>query len=198
MSSSFSNSSGRLQPQCTGQSPTTRHSRVPKQDIHADVEALRASFATGATKDVMTRKSLLRSLQKLLNENETIINDAVWKDLHKHSQGLFATEIALIHSEIQYFLDFLDDWSKPKLKATNILNLPGMTYIRLEPLGVVCVIGTWNYPVHLVLLPLVAVLGAGNCAVVRLPGDDTTRFLNKRVDPTIRQIYRQELRPGRV
>ncbi|EEY59138.1 aldehyde dehydrogenase, putative [Phytophthora infestans T30-4] len=151
---------------------------VSKQDTHADVAALRASFATGATKDPKTRKSLLRALQRLVNENEAIINEAVWKDLHKHPLELFSTEVALLKAEIQDFIDYVDDWSKPKLKTTNIVNLPGLSYIRPEPLGVVCVIGTWNYPINLLLMPLVAALGAGNCVVVRLPGDDTTRFLN--------------------
>ncbi|CAI5746133.1 unnamed protein product [Peronospora destructor] len=151
---------------------------VSKQDIHADIKALYATYATGATKDLQTRKSLLKALQRLVNENEAIITEAVWKDLHKHPLELLATEISLLKSEIQDFLDYVDDWAKPKLKPTDVSNLPGLFYVRPEPLGVVCVIGTWNYPMNLLLMPLVAALGAGNCVIVRLPGDDTTRFLN--------------------
>jgi len=151
---------------------------VAKQDTHADVEALRASFATGATKDVKTRRSLLLALQKLVNENEALINEAVWRDLHKHPLELFTTEVSLLKAEIQDFLDYTADWAKPQLKPTNIVNLPGLSYVRPEPLGVVCVIGTWNYPMNLLLMPLVAALGAGNCVLLRLPGDDTTRYLN--------------------
>lgn len=143
---------------------------VAKQDTHADVQALRASFASGATKDVRTRRSLLRALQRLVDENEALISDAVWKDLHKHPLELFACEVSLLKAEIQDYIDYVDDWAKPKLKPTNIVNLPGLSYVRPEPLGVVCVIGTWNYPVNLLLMPLVAALGAGNCVVVRLPG----------------------------
>ncbi|POM70346.1 Aldehyde dehydrogenase, partial [Phytophthora palmivora] len=151
---------------------------VSKQDTHADVEALRATFASGATRDLKTRRTLLLALQRLVNENETAIDEAVWKDLHKHPQELFATEVSLLKTEIQDFIDYIDDWAKPKLKSTNVVNLPGFSYVRPEPLGVVCVIGTWNYPINLLLMPLVAALGAGNCVVVRLPGDDTTRYLN--------------------
>ncbi|KAH7461221.1 hypothetical protein PRNP1_013163 [Phytophthora ramorum] len=151
---------------------------VAKQDTHADVAALRASFASGATKDLQTRKTLLKALQRLVNENETLLNEAVWKDLHKHPVELFGTEVSLLKADLQDFIDYVDDWSKPKLKPTNIVNLPGLSYVRPEPLGVVCVIGTWNYPINLLLMPLVAALGAGNCVIVRLPGDDTTRYLN--------------------
>ncbi|RLN49231.1 hypothetical protein BBJ29_003891 [Phytophthora kernoviae] len=151
---------------------------VTKQDTHADVQVLRENFATGATKQLETRKSLLKALQRLVNENETLISDAVWKDLHKHPLELYATEVSLLKAEIQDFIDYIGDWSKPKLKPTNVVNLPGLSYVRPEPLGVVCIIGTWNYPINLLLMPLVAALGAGNCALVRLPGDDTTRHLN--------------------
>ena len=39
-----------------------------------------------------------------------------------------------------------------------------------EPLGVVLVIGTWNYPVQLIALPMAAALAAGN-AVVGKPSE---------------------------
>ncbi|CAI5737868.1 unnamed protein product [Hyaloperonospora brassicae] len=151
---------------------------VSQQDTHADVEALRASFATGATKDVGTRLTLLRALQRLVNENEAILNEAVWKDLHKHPMEFLVTEVSLLKCEIQDFIDYVSDWAQPKVKMTNIVNLPGLSYVRPEPLGVVCIIGTWNYPINLLLMPLVAAVGAGNCALVRLPGDDTTRHVN--------------------
>ena len=151
---------------------------VSQQDTHAAVEALRASFATGATKDVETRLTLLKALQRLVNENEAILNEAVWKDLHKHPMEVLVTEVSLLKCEIQDFIDYVGDWAQPKVKMTNIVNLPGLSYVRPEPLGVVCIIGTWNYPINLLLMPLVAALGAGNCALVRLPGDDTTRHVN--------------------
>ncbi|CAB1342221.1 unnamed protein product [Coregonus sp. 'balchen'] len=40
-------------------------------------------------------------------------------------------------------------------------------FIRREPLGVVLIIGAWNYPLHLILLPLVAAIAAGNCAILK-------------------------------
>lgn len=41
------------------------------------------------------------------------------------------------------------------------------SYIRKEPLGVLCVIGSWNYPYLTVLCPLVSVIAAGNCAIIK-------------------------------
>lgn len=42
-------------------------------------------------------------------------------------------------------------------------------YIRYEPLGLALIIGAWNYPVQLILLPLLGAIAAGNvhlCVVI--------------------------------
>ena len=44
---------------------------------------------------------------------------------------------------------------------------PGRSFIYSEPLGVVLIIGPWNYPLQLLLLPLVGAIAAGNCAVLK-------------------------------
>ncbi|KAJ0394896.1 hypothetical protein ATCC90586_009207 [Pythium insidiosum] len=151
---------------------------VRRLDIAADVSALRATFRSGATRALAGRRELLLQLQRLMRDGEAQMKEAMWKDLHKHPTEAFITEIALIYQEIQDHLDHLGDWSKPELVLTNLANLPGLSYVHREPLGVVCIIGTWNYPVNLLFMPLVAALAAGNCVVLRLPGDDTTRHLN--------------------
>lgn len=171
---------------------------VKQQDVPHIVQSLRASFATGATKNIATRKALLKQLQKLMDEGVPLLEDALWKDLHKHPIESFATELALIKAEIQDFLDDLSSWSKPKLAATALCNLPGLAYIVPEPLGVVCIIDTWNYPVQLALMPLIAALGAGNCVLLRLPDQDTVKhtivalmtLLDKYVDQRyVRYVY---------
>ncbi|RLN88972.1 hypothetical protein BBJ28_00014168 [Nothophytophthora sp. Chile5] len=151
---------------------------VSKQNIAAEVAALRQGFASGITKQIATRKTLLRSIQRLINENETRILQAAWKDMHRHPVEVFCAEIAMVRAEIQLFLDYPDAWTKPERRSTNSMNLPGQSFIYREPLGVVCVIGTWNYPISLLMQPLVNAIGAGNCALLRLPGDDTTLHMN--------------------
>jgi aldehyde dehydrogenase (NAD+) len=49
---------------------------------------------------------------------------------------------------------------------------PGKAWYQYEPLGVVLIIGPWNYPVHLVLAPLVGALAAGDCAILK-PSEHT-------------------------
>ena len=46
-----------------------------------------------------------------------------------------------------------------------LINKMDNAYIRYEPYGVALVIGAWNYPVQLVLLPLIGAIAAGMVCV---------------------------------
>lgn len=39
--------------------------------------------------------------------------------------------------------------------------------IQKHPYGVVLIIGPWNYPLQLALLPLAGAIAAGNCVIVK-------------------------------
>lgn len=45
-------------------------------------------------------------------------------------------------------------------------------FVRREPLGVVLIIGAWNYPLQLILNPLIGAIAAG-----MLPGAVTSGYL---------------------
>src|SRR5215471_13728863 len=56
---------------------------------------------------------------------------------------------------------------KPRRAGTNLLNFPSSSFVLYEPLGVVLIIGPWNYPLQLLFTPLVGAIAAGNCAVLK-------------------------------
>lgn len=146
---------------------------VAKQDIRASVAALREGFASGATRSPAVRRELLLQLERLLIEGEPLLAEAMWRDLHKHPSESGGMDLMLTRGELQEHIDYFEDWTKPELCQSNILNQPGLSYVVREPLGVVCIIGTWNYPIQLLLVPLISAIAAGNCALLRLPGEDT-------------------------
>lgn len=39
--------------------------------------------------------------------------------------------------------------------------------LHKDPFGVVLIIGPWNYPLQLVLLPLASAIAAGNCVIMK-------------------------------
>lgn len=71
--------------------------------------------------------------------------------------------------EIQHMLDDLDELMAPEAVGTDLLNAPGTSRIYKDPLGVVLVLGAWNYPVQLTLLPVVGAIAAGNCVLIKVP-----------------------------
>ena len=131
------------------------------------VSEQRAFFYTHQTKSIDYRLEQLSKLEKLLKSNESLLNEAIYKDFKKSVFDTYATELALIYHDIKYAKKNIYKWSKVKRVGTNFLNFPAKSYIVPEPLGVCLVIGAWNYPYQLTLSPVVAAIAAGNTAVIK-------------------------------
>ena len=82
-------------------------------------------------------------------------------------RSTYATELALIYNDIDYYRKNLSSLCKPKSVKTNLVNQPGKSKIYLDPLGNTLIIGAWNYPYHLSLLPTVAAIAAGNTCLIK-------------------------------
>jgi len=139
-------------------------SREPAESI---VAGLRSAFETGHTRPLKNRRRQLEGLRRFLKEREGQIEAALRADLGRPSIEVYPTEIAFVTSEISLALKKLKSWAKPTRVPTALVGQPGRSWIYREPLGVVLVIGPWNYPVQLVLGPLMGAIAAGNCAVIK-------------------------------
>ncbi|EGZ24403.1 hypothetical protein PHYSODRAFT_556984 [Phytophthora sojae] len=152
---------------------TTRVPPTSAEAVASSVAALRASFRSGATRDLKTRLAQLKQLRRMLAENVRELQDALYHDLRKPPAETLISELAPVRGEISLHEEELEDWAAPERVWTNVANLPGRSYVQREPLGVVCIMSTWNYPVQLSLWPLVGAISAGNCVLLRLPSHDT-------------------------
>lgn len=148
---------------------TTRVSPTASDDIVASV----GSFRSGATRNLKTRLQQLKQLRRMVNENVRELQDALFQDLRKPPAETLISEIAPVRGEISLHEEEMENWAAPERVWTNLANQPGRSYIQREPMGVVCILSTWNYPVMLSLCPLVGAISAGNCVILRLPSDDT-------------------------
>lgn len=128
---------------------------------------MREYFASGATQSVEFRKQQLRILRDEILRNEQAIYEALYQDLHKSPEEVWVSETGLVVGEINVALKKLDQWVQPRRVQTNLLNLPSSSSIMPEPLGVVLIIAPWNYPLQLLLNPLVGAIAAGNCVVLK-------------------------------
>ncbi|MEG5059769.1 aldehyde dehydrogenase [Microcoleus sp. A2-C5] len=125
----------------------------------------RQFFATGKTKDVDFRIEQLKHLKSAIVSNQSRIVDAVKADLNRPEYEAYF-EIASI-AEVNYAIKNVKSWAKPKKVPTSIDQFPASARIYPEPLGVVLIIGPWNYPFQLMISPLVGAIAAGNCAILK-------------------------------
>ncbi|MCO1334187.1 aldehyde dehydrogenase family protein [Microbulbifer sp. OS29] len=142
-------------------------STASDRDAAALVAGLRAYFRSGSTAEVSWRRKQLSQLRKMISENEERFLQVLHADLRKAPQEGYLTEISFLYNDIDHTLKSLKKWVRPRKVNSPMLTQPAKSYVQPEPLGVVLVIGAWNYPLQLLLSPLVPVIAAGNCAVVK-------------------------------
>ena len=140
---------------------------IQPTDYPAMMSQLRDRFEQGLTRSRAWREQQLHAIVKMLEENEAEIGRALAADLGKPDQEVFMGELSLIHSEARYALKRLKRWSRQRKVRTPMVGQPGRSWVQPEPLGVVLIMGAWNYPVQLVLSPLIPAIAAGNCAVIK-------------------------------
>jgi len=124
-------------------------------------------YLSGQTKPLKFRLKQLNKLRKALRENEKYFYEAIYTDFSKSEFETYATELSLVYSELNLAIKNLKRWMKPKKKKTNLANKPGKSYILPEPLGCSLVIGAWNYPFQLSLIPVISALAAGNTVILK-------------------------------
>lgn len=136
-------------------------------DLLSSLNSMRSFFSSGATRSYAFRKQQLQALKKTVTDHEQEIYDALYADLKKSPEETWITENGFLLNEISHSIKWLSAWMEPESKSTNLLNLPSKSYVVKEPLGVVLIIGPWNYPLQLLLMPLVGAIAAGNCVVLK-------------------------------
>ncbi|PWA23093.1 hypothetical protein CCH79_00002379, partial [Gambusia affinis] len=131
------------------------------------VARTRKAFETGRSRPLEYRIIQLKNLQRLFLERQKEISDAIKKDLNKSEVGTQLYETLGLEGEISLAIRKLKEWAAPRPVEKNLMTLSDTVYIQPEPLGVVLIIGAWNYPWAVTVQPLIGAIAAGNAAVVK-------------------------------
>lgn len=131
------------------------------------VATARAAFRTGRTKPLAWRLRQLAALRRMLLEQGEALEAALARDLGKSPTESQLSEIGVVLAELDHAARHLRRWLRPKRVAIPLAVAPARARVVREPLGVVLIIGPWNYPVQLTLVPLVGALAAGNAVVLK-------------------------------
>lgn len=124
-------------------------------------------FRSGATLDVRTRKANLVAFEKAVLKWEKTLCEALWKDLHKSYEESYIAEVSILLGEIRTHIRNIGKWTRPQRRPTPMKLFPSRSKIISEPLGTALIISPWNYPVQLLLTPLVGVISSGCTAVLK-------------------------------
>ncbi|XP_035510267.1 aldehyde dehydrogenase family 3 member B1 [Morone saxatilis] len=131
------------------------------------VDRLRTAFSSGITIPEQFRRTQLTKLMSMIKDNEEEILNALHKDLAKPKFEAILSEVDIVINELHYTIANFASWMKPEYVNKTLATRLDDCFIRREPLGVVLIIGPWNYPLQLLMVPLVGAIAAGNCVVIK-------------------------------
>ncbi|PRP89391.1 fatty aldehyde dehydrogenase [Planoprotostelium fungivorum] len=139
---------------------------TPVSDIKDVVNQVRQGFNTRASLPLEYRKKQLQAIKRCLLDNAEQWKSGLQQDLGMDLL-LQTTEVEFVVNEINFLLDNLSTWAAPEVRSVPLYTQPASGYIIKEPLGVVLVMGAWNYPISLVIKPLLGAIAAGNAAIIK-------------------------------
>ena len=134
-------------------------------DPASQIACQRRLVTHGHTRSLAWRLEQLGRLEKALQPEDDLL-EGLAADLRKPAVEAHY-EIFSVRQELRLFQRQLRHWLRPERVAVPLIMQPSRAWVVAEPLGCVLIIGPWNYPLMLLLSPLVAALGAGNTAVLK-------------------------------
>ena len=135
--------------------------------MDAILAAQKDYFGTNVTLDVAFRKKQLKAFLDAMEEFDQELADALWTDLHKSYEEAYLTELSLVKGEIREALRHVGRWARRERKPSPITIFGSRSYVVKEPLGCALIVSPWNYPVQLLLSPLVGAIAAGCTAILK-------------------------------
>ena len=155
--------------------------------IESILEKQKEFFDSNTTKDVQFRIENLNKMKEIIEANEKNIMEALNKDLGKSEFEAYSTEVGITLSEMNYVINNLKKWAKPKKVKTPITDFKSTSYICPEPYGETLIISPWNYPFQLTFAPLVGSIAAGNTVIVK--PSSTSQFTTEIIEKIINENF---------
>jgi coniferyl-aldehyde dehydrogenase len=136
-------------------------------NLRSILELQREDFLREGPPSAATRRERLDRLILLLTENAESFAEALNADFgNRPIPASLLSDVAGIMPDLLSTRKQLEHWMRPdKLRRTALSGLP--TIVEKRPLGVVGVIGPWNFPVGLVVQPTASAMAAGNRVMIK-------------------------------
>ncbi len=136
-------------------------------NINDILEKQRKFYLSNRTLSPEFRLDALKTLERVIKDNQDLIEEALHRDLGKNAFTSYMTEIGMVLSEIRFMKRHLKRYAKRHPVITSLAQMVGCSYTQPTPYGNVLIMSPWNYPFMLALDPLVDAIAAGNTAIIK-------------------------------
>lgn len=124
-------------------------------------------FNTQQTRSYSFRRRQLKALYLSIQNHSDEIEEALYLDLGKSKFESYSTEISQCLNAITYTLKHLKKWMRPKKYLPPIYLFGSYDVVTPIPYGTTLIIGPFNYPFQLVMIPLIGAIAAGNTTIIK-------------------------------
>ncbi|KAG7210276.1 hypothetical protein KM043_011820 [Ampulex compressa] len=131
------------------------------------VQRTRDAYFSGKTKPLQWRIKQLKQLVRMLEECKNQLLSAMTADLGRSCFESDLMEVFYTTEDINNMIANIKEWDAIEQPPKALANLFDKVQIRKDPYGVVLIIGAWNYPLQLCLVPLMGAIAAGNCVILK-------------------------------
>lgn len=161
-----------------------------QEEIHQLVSDQQQYFQSNQTKPIEFRRRQLEALLNSMQKHEQDFYHAFQQDLGKPLFETYATEYGVTIASIRHTLKHLKKWTRPERKKRSLTTFLNKNKVYYEPYGVSYIIGPFNYPLQLIMMPLVGAIAAGNCAIIK-PASKTPA-VSQVISQVINEVFPKE------
>ena len=136
--------------------------------LRSQLEAMRAAHVADGIPDRALRLDRLSRIGRMVRENQARIIAAIDADFAGRArEETLLGEIFTSLSAVRHAKGNLAKWMRPRRRSMDLTFRPAKARLLPQPLGVAGIIAPWNYPLLMVLSPLVGAIAAGNRAMIK-------------------------------
>ena len=128
---------------------------------------LRDAYLRHGAPSQNARVDALRRLHRTLGRHESRLEATLERDLLRPPHETQLVEFVPVYTELRHAIAATKSWMRRRSVSTPMTLFGTRSYIQPEPKGVVLILGAWNYPIALTLIPLISAVSAGNRVLLK-------------------------------
>jgi acyl-CoA reductase-like NAD-dependent aldehyde dehydrogenase len=140
---------------------------MSENDVNKIILKAHESFKSWSRTGMKERLSHMKKIIRVVVENMEYYAELIHKDNGKSMTEALTTEIFTILGFLEYYVRNAGKILRDEKVRMPYYLIGKSGYIRYEPLGVIGIIGPWNYPLNLSFIPAISAIISGNTVVVK-------------------------------